>query len=348
MSYFWEYRRLVGASRIVLGPMIILMLFVGLYQKGFSSANTVHWQADGVGLAFDGSSIGYTSRKFSIPGAENGFSIDLTFEPQYQLRLSFQVIMVLYGDDDESQLLVGQWDKSLVVMNGSDYSNKYRKPKLYVPLGEKAGKQQVRIITGTEGTAVYINGVLARKNRAFTLKLPPTSQSRLILGNSVVIRNGWHGIFYNLSFVAGGSGGGKIEYFFQKSGEDCVAELGKNGPAILLPGHIPVMKKKILVWPDFATVNPVLLFIDIVINILGFIPLGVVFPLFLESSGAKNFSGAMLASAILIPCFSLTIEIAQVWIPSRHSSSLDLILNTLGGMIGILASYQIRKRISAC
>jgi glycopeptide antibiotics resistance protein len=33
---------------------------------------------------------------------------------------------------------------------------------------------------------------------------------------------------------------------------------------------------------------------------------------------------------------SLTIELAQAWIPSRSSQMLDLILNTLGGGIGVL------------
>jgi len=75
-------------------------------------------------------------------------------------------------------------------------------------------------------------------------------------------------------------------------------------------------------------------FKDCIINFLGFIPFG-----FILSATLIKFEGTFEKHYILIAvlfCFavSLIIEVFQAWIPSRSSSMLDLILNTLGALIG--------------
>ena len=41
---------------------------------------------------------------------------------------------------------------------------------------------------------------------------------------------------------------------------------------------------------------------------------------------------------------SLGIELAQTWIPTRHSSLPDLILNTFGAWLGIMGWKVVRGR----
>jgi VanZ family protein len=55
--------------------------------------------------------------------------------------------------------------------------------------------------------------------------------------------------------------------------------------------------------------------------------------------------GVIIAAAL---CFSvsLLIEIVQAWMPSRSSASLDLLLNTLGALIGAALCKSLYLRIS--
>ena len=74
---------------------------------------------------------------------------------------------------------------------------------------------------------------------------------------------------------------------------------------------------------------------DIIINLIGFIPLG-----FFLSATVLRFGGIFERRNVLITagvCFlvSLLIETIQVWMPSRSSQLMDLILNSLGALIGL-------------
>jgi VanZ family protein len=67
---------------------------------------------------------------------------------------------------------------------------------------------------------------------------------------------------------------------------------------------------------------------DFALNVLLFLPAGVLFAL-----AGKRTSACTAASALL----SLAIESAQMWIPHRHPSQLDVLANALGALIGALA-----------
>jgi glycopeptide antibiotics resistance protein len=75
---------------------------------------------------------------------------------------------------------------------------------------------------------------------------------------------------------------------------------------------------------------------DIIINFIGFIPLGLVFLATFVKAGSVFRQNAVLIAVGLCFTVSLTIEILQAWIPSRSSDFLDLILNTLGGFLGAM------------
>jgi glycopeptide antibiotics resistance protein len=83
---------------------------------------------------------------------------------------------------------------------------------------------------------------------------------------------------------------------------------------------------------------------DVTLNLLGFIPLG-----FFLSALRSDFGGAaarrnLLLCVGLCLALSLVIELAQAFIPSRSSQLLDLLLNTLGGAIGVTLQRAHRRR----
>ena len=87
-------------------------------------------------------------------------------------------------------------------------------------------------------------------------------------------------------------------------------------------------------------------FADVVVNLLGFVPLGYLLMLnFLSSDKIRNKITAVSLSIAGSICISLFIESAQVFIPDRCSSIVDLFFNGLGAFVGIIFCL-IENRLS--
>ena len=80
--------------------------------------------------------------------------------------------------------------------------------------------------------------------------------------------------------------------------------------------------------------------LDAVINLLGFVPLGL-----LMGAWGKGWLGGT-GKLLLIFAASMTIESLQVFIPGRYPSIDDLILNTLGGGIGLFARQHVVRWVA--
>ncbi len=77
--------------------------------------------------------------------------------------------------------------------------------------------------------------------------------------------------------------------------------------------------------------------VDYVRNFLGFLPVGAVAMWF---SRRRNLKKAVLFAAAL----SITIELGQFLLPGRFSILSDVVLNTLGGLVGALIARSILTR----
>jgi glycopeptide antibiotics resistance protein len=124
-------------------------------------------------------------------------------------------------------------------------------------------------------------------------------------------------------------------YTFGSIRNDRVVDQSGNGQALHIPSKTVVLKKNYL-SPPWKNFQPdISLLLDVVFNVIGFIPFGFALSGCLEQSFKWPVRSAV--PAIFIFCFavSLSIETIQAWIPTRSSSLLDLILNTLGAGIGI-------------
>jgi VanZ family protein len=74
---------------------------------------------------------------------------------------------------------------------------------------------------------------------------------------------------------------------------------------------------------------------DIVANLVGYLPLGV-FVYFAATERGRSRRAALLAGALLPALLSVTLEMAQNFLPQRVPSALDLVLNSAGAAIGSL------------
>jgi len=317
--------------------IMLFMFFIGFRHREDQSLNDFQWLPGGKGLQFNKTSFAYTEKFFSddfLKGEE--FTIELTIKPAFPEIIRFGLILQIFDKTDNSQITIGQWDNSLVILNSNDYSNEQRKPKIYASMLENDRIKSISIISDNFGTKVFIDGELKGFNQNLKMVLPANrNKTNLIIGNSIEGRNPWTGSISHLAI------NNQLLYTFAEGRGDRVLDKSGNGIDLLLPEKSIILKRSILAIPDIKELGTATMREDMVINFFGFIPLGILLFLAMAKTGIKDSSSILFLTALFSLFFSLSIELTQVIIPTRNSSMLDLFLNTIGGLSGGLI---IKKR----
>jgi hypothetical protein len=247
----------------------------------------------------------------------------------------FNFLFVIHDGDDGKQLLIGQWRSSLIVMNGDDYDHSRKTKRIAVKLAEERSiPQLVTITTGKDGTRIYLDGRLISNHKDLTLKIPEGDNTRLLLGNSVYGRHNWKGDVMGLAiyrhpfskhdvmthfehWFKDGSFLFAKQYkpdmlwvFDEKKGEKVIARAGGNVD-FQIPSKMKILNKKILSFSWSRLNLNAEFFEDVMINLMGFIPLG----FFLNATFAKAGEGferhGVLISVVLCFFVSLFMEVLQ-------------------------------------
>ena len=356
---------------VITAFVVIGMLYFGIRLKGFRPGNKVHWEHSGVGLSFNRYAIAYTDGFFSADNdrlSKDGLTIELAIEAEFYNFHGFKFIVLVHDGDDKRQLVIGQWHSSLVIMNGNDYGNRRDTPKIIFKLDVKDRiSHLISIVSGKYGTKLFVDGTLMNTNADLILRYPNgNANARLVVGNSLNGNNPWIGKILGLAFYdrvlqddaqlqhyhawrrtanfsTFNSQRPRLLYVFDEGkGKKAYNKIG-DGLDLIVPQWMKVLRMQVLSWPrieNFARTNMVE---DILINLAGFVPFGFLFVSTITRLEGIEEKTASKITLLFAFTFSLCIEIIQVWIPSRDSSMLDLIFNTLGGWIGILLFKYIRR-----
>jgi len=81
--------------------------------------------------------------------------------------------------------------------------------------------------------------------------------------------------------------------------------------------------------------NPKSFLTDVLINLAGFVFLGIITTMFFSNILNFNVKLSFLFSLSYCCLLSLFIEFCQMWLPARSSDIVDLICNTSGALVGI-------------
>jgi hypothetical protein len=355
---------LVGLSILIL----IGILIFGLNPR-HNFTNNFKWITPGPGIHFGKYSIAYTA-PFSEPlkkdiSDPNGFSIEIALKPSSFHEEGFNFIFELHNGTDRNQLLMGQWRSWLILMNGDDYDHKRRTKRIAVnTTSSPPSTLFVTIVTGKDGTEIYVDGRLAHTIKDLTLFIPDGDKTRLIIGNSVHGKHSWAGDVYGLAFYgytlsakaaaldfnrwsnrqsfsfAKNNRPFLLYLFDEKGGHEALDHSGENHH-LKIPSRMQVISKDILSlpWKGFKLDRNFIQ--DVVLNLVGFIPFGFVLSATFVKQGGRFKKHNILITTVLCFIVSLIIEIAQAWMPSRSSQMLDLALNTLGGFSGAILFKMI-------
>jgi VanZ family protein len=353
--------------------VILAVLFFGLHPKGGSADNAVVWLPEKQALRFEHPAIGFVDDLSPLLSRHNvqQFTITIEFTPATTRKIGFRPLLMIHDGSNHSQLAIWHWGPSLIVMNGDDYSYSKKLPRVTARDALVAGESVLVSIT-SDGrvTRLFVNGVLAAEREAWALTLPAgINKTRLIFGNSVYGRHGWDGEirsfalhkraltheevkqYHNTSRQSERTPGIAEEelllsYTFRESGNQQIADVSGNNMHLLIPEQIVVLKKEFLSarWTSLKPNHS--FFKDVFQNLVGFIILGVAVYLWLSRALLITARRAAIAAAITCFLLSLFMETLQTWMPSRDSSLLDLILNSVGAIIGI-AGIMVAER-SGC
>lgn len=344
--------------------VLIGILIFGLSPKGYKFSNKVNWISDRPGIRFGKYGIAYTNSFFESSGDNaakpNAFSVEIALRPANYQEKGTSFILVLHNGSDRSQLLIWQYHSWIILMNGDDYDYKRRTKRIAVNIGSQVPIPRfLAVTTGEEGTDVYLDGRFVNRKKDLTLKIPDGGKTRLLIGNSVYGKQSWQGDVYGLAFYGYALTARDIKrhfnrwiqdknfsfaeknkpvalYFFdEKTGVRAVDHAGGKHP-LEIPVKMRILKKKILSseWTGFKFSRS--LSEDNILNLFGFIPFGFIFAATLIKFGGPLEKHYFLITILFCFTVSLVIEILQAWLPSRSSSMPDLILNTLGALIGAI------------
>jgi VanZ family protein len=263
------------------------------------------------------------------------------------------------------KIIIGQYKKDLIVKDMTELPEReFGAANVFV-----SGEEATYVLSAwRQGVALFKNGKILRcfptplRNAGFAV-----NPHLLLLGNSPDGHFAWEGSIKSIRFYVKpltekevskntkvGSGrfvdtstahGSLMAWYdFTRPSHHRVANLASGSNRwedFIDPVFFTLVKKNVLSIPDFRT-KWTRDYMDIVINFFGFIPFGFVGALLLLLSGWKN-AKTLLAVFCAGLGLSLFIELAQVFIPTRNSELSDLILNSLGAIIGASVSLIVKS-----
>ena len=314
----------------------------------------------------------FATRRDPARPAGPGFTLEVALRPDESAERGFQFIAVVHSGEDDSQFLIAQWRQTIIVMNGDDYDHRRRLPRLSTTISDLgADPFFLAVRSDARGSALYVDGRRVALREDVTFRLPTDdTPGRLVLGNSVYGDSSWSGRILgvalhgaaldeptiqghlelwrdNRGFTGSEYESAHLSYpLSELTGREALDQSSRGNDL-----HFP--REQSFVTPKlFADdINPFaatrLMTFDVVINVVGFIPLG--FLLFALVTRVTSVSRRSALATTIVTGFvlSLGIEAAQAWIPSRSSSVLDLLLNTMGTGLGSVAFLVGAARVPA-
>ncbi|MEJ2111202.1 MAG: VanZ family protein, partial [Acidobacteriota bacterium] len=194
-------------------------------------------------------------------------------------------------------------------------------------------------------------------NPSLQLDFPFDEKTLLVLGNSIYGNGPWHGTvsglalidrelqpesvaslyrlwIENKSFAETEKENPSLLYLFNESEKSPIKDRITGTAALLIPDNASPLTKQFL---EKSLGDPIFtgsLLHDVLVNLIGFVPLGFFFIAVLAQTEGTPRTRAVFYSVLFCFSVSLAIELFQAWVPSRSSQLLDLLLNTAGGYAG--------------
>lgn len=352
---------------ILLVAVTLIMLWAGLDPKGYRFRNEVEWIEGRTGVRFGRfgrvETEPFLSREQATALNQDGYALELALDPLPDAQGDLGVLASFHSGVDVSQLVICQWGGHLIAMNGDDYDHSRRLPRVTIDTSKYPdGPLMLTINSTPKGTSLYLNGEVVATNANLHLMLPSEpDRGRLVLGNSVSASHPWRGVVSFFSLLPRPLTAGEVEsrwgtrgkpttgelllYRFEEASGRTIRNHGSLAAPLVIPSRLHALGRRFLQISMASSTPRHSLMLDTVVNLIGFMPLGVAIAIVLRSH--RGSPGRSILVAVFIGfALSLAIELTQAWLPSRNSSLWDLLLNTAGAFLGAWLSLVAGQRLS--
>lgn len=350
---------------------LCLLVLCGILLAGLlpfrGPRNGVAWLAGQNGVRLSGHSTLWSSGSFpaQVFGHGTACTIELWLQPG--LPRDSSVILALSTSENPLLLTLRQYRSMLILQTQSPGG---RTP--VSTIGTDGVFHQgtavfVTITSGPQQTAMYADGSLARTFPQS--RIAGDCIGQIVLGTSPTVDYGWRGQLRGLALYGQELTPDEVRrhyetwtmeghpelsdrehvfalYLFDERSGNVVHNGVAGGIDLFIPARY-VLVHQIFLEPFWREYKPRWSYVkDILINILGLIPLGFFFYGYWTS--VRPIKHAALITTALGLAVSLTIEVSQSYIPSRDSGTTDLITNTLGTFLGVrLYGWSVARTLLA-
>jgi len=315
---------------------------------------------NGVRLGRSGSLIGSSTLEADASASEAGGSLEIWLQPR---RIwDSGTLIAFYTPRRPVRLALRQSQLDLELWAARPHT---RAATLHVRnVFPRTGPLFLTVTSGGQDTAVYIGGVLAKRMPGVQFSSSDLTGT-IILGDSAGQGDPWAGQLFGAAVyhreltapqvlrhyrtwtqqgrpqIAGDERNAASYLFDERTGRVAHNRAGANAD-LNIPEKYTVVDQILLepFWKEFEMSWSYWEAAEK--NIVGFIPLGFCFYAYFSS--ALEIRRAALVTVLCGALVSLTIEIAQAWLPTRDSGTTDLITNTLGTWFGI-GLYRITSPV---
>jgi VanZ family protein len=336
---------------------IAAVLFGTLWPFNPFPKNGVDWLPEANGIQFGPAGLVLSNAPLQVPQeiqSEKFCTLELLLRPA--TINDSGTILTFFVPGNPEKFVVRQWTDGLLVVHKSvSPQGKIKSAKFDLDHAFTAQTLLLLTITsGPQGTIVYRNATRAQSFPKFAIA-PGELSGQIILGISSVDFWPWQGEVRGLAVyskeltpsevsqhyetwtavppvAAPDLDGALARYSFGERRGRSARSAVAGSPDLQIPTSYDVPHKAMLTSAikEFRRSRDYL--IDVLLNIAGFVPLGVILGVYfsLTRSRLQAIFYATLVGGLL----SFTIEVAQAYIPSRVSGCTDIITNTLGTLLG--------------
>ena len=343
--------------------MILGMLAIALGPFNPFPRNQVSWLGNQDGLRFGDPGIVFSTADFrwppSAPSAAAasqgvGCTLEIWLEPPPSPDRQAGIILAFYQPRSPLRIRLFPWQDSVMVLYRDADQSRHQEIDV-----DGAFRPQtpvlITIASGPGGSSAFLDGVLTGTSPALQLSLLDLS-GQLVLGSSPVQEYGWRGLVRGLALYGRQLSSGEIArhpgawaqgmdpaaaaregalalYTFQERSGDLAHDRLGRSPDLYIPHRFQLPHKPLLrVWrSDFSWSDNRG---DIIVNIVGFVPLGFFLCTYLLADPPCRH--AALLAIVLGALLSFVIELLQFYVPARNSNISDIITNSFGAFLGVL------------
>jgi VanZ family protein len=340
---------------LICASVLVVIFTAGLWPF-HAPKNEVGWISNGNGLHFGNHGVILSPDAFRLAGLKAGMPCSVEIWLQPDRSDTGGAILAFYKPENRIVAFsVHQSIDDLFLRLGTAYRGR-AKAKLYIEHVFRESKQLfVTITSNTQGTAVYLNGALARTSPRFGLSSEDLT-GQLFAGSHPLAKNSWQGQLRGLAVYNRALTETEVLQHYNAWTTNQNAEIKNEGPIALylfnegsgsivhnqmnsetdlrIPERFFVLRAPFL-KPPWREFEPRWNYWkNVLINISGFVPLGFFFCAYFAR--VRRLDRAVLATIVLGGVVSITIEVLQAFLPTRDSGMTDIITNTLGTGIGAI------------